>query len=58
MLLIYINNILVAALSANKVSWFKAKLNKRFKFKDLKGVSKVLSIRITYNKRNKTIYLN
>ena len=58
MLLIYIDNILAAALISKEVSWFDKILYKRFNSKDLGGVLKVLGIRITRNKRNKAIYLN
>jgi hypothetical protein len=58
MLLVYVDDILAAALISKEVSWFSKTLYKRFNSKDLGGVSKVLSIRITRNKRNKAIYLN
>ena len=58
MLLVYVDNILVAALISKKVSWFSKTLHKRFNSKDLGGVLKVLGIRITHNKRNKAIYFN
>jgi hypothetical protein len=58
MLLIYIDDILIATLIFKEVSWFNKTLYKRFNSKDLGGVLKVLGIRITYNKRNKVIYLD
>jgi hypothetical protein len=58
MLLVYINNILIAALTSKEVSWFSKTLYKRFNSKDLRGVLKVLSIRITCNRKNKVIYIN
>jgi hypothetical protein len=58
MLLVYIDDILVAALTSREVSWFGKTLYKRFNSKDLGGVLKVLGIKITCNKRNKAIYLN
>jgi hypothetical protein len=58
MLLVYINDILIAALISREVSWFGKILYKRFNSKDLGGVSKVLGIRITCNRRNKAIYLD
>jgi hypothetical protein len=58
MLLVYVNDILAAAPISREVSWFGKTLHKRFNSKDLGGVSKVLGIRITRNKRNKAIYLN
>jgi hypothetical protein len=58
MLLVYIDDILAATPTSREVSWFSKTLHKRFNSKDLGGVSKVLSIRITRNRRNKAIYLN
>ena len=58
MLLVYVDDILIAALISKEVSWFNKTLHKRFNSKDLRGVSKVLGIRITRNKKNKAIYLN
>jgi hypothetical protein len=58
MLLVYVDDILAAALTSREVSWFGKTLHKRFNSKDLRGVSKVLGIRITRDKRNKAIYLN
>ena len=58
MLLVYVDDILAAALISKEVSWFGKTLYKRFNSKDLKGVSKVLGIRITRNRRNKAIYLD
>jgi hypothetical protein len=57
-LLIYVDYILVAAPISKEVSWFSKTLYKRFNSKDLGGVLKVLGIRITYNRKNKAIYLN
>jgi hypothetical protein len=57
-LLVYVDDILTAALIFKEVSWFNKTLHKRFNSKDLEGVSKVLGIRITRNKRNKAIYLD
>jgi hypothetical protein len=58
MLLVYVDDILTAALISKEVSWFSKTLHKRFNSKDLKGVSKVLGIRITRDRRNKAIYLD
>jgi hypothetical protein len=58
MLLVYVDDILVAALISKEVSWFSKTLYKRFNSKDLGGVLKVLGIRITCDRRNKAIYLN
>jgi hypothetical protein len=58
MLLVYVDDILVAALISKEVSWFIKTLYKRFNSKDLGGVLKVLGIRITCDRRNKAIYLN
>jgi hypothetical protein len=58
MLLVYVDDILIAALTSKEVSWFSKTLYKRFNSKDLGGVSKVLGIRITRDRRNKAIYLD
>ena len=58
MLLVYVDDILTAALTFKEVSWFNKTLYKRFNSKDLKRVSKVLSIRITRNRRNIAIYFD
>ena len=58
MLLVYVDDILAAAPTSKEVSWFDKILYKRFNSKDLGGVSKVLGIRITRNKKNKAIYLD
>jgi len=58
MLLVYVDDILAAAPTSKEVSWFNKTLHKRFNSKDLKGVSKVLGIRITRDRRNKAIYLD
>ena len=58
MLLVYVDDILAAALISKEVFWFGKTLYKRFNSKDLRGVSKVLSIRITRDRRNKAIYFD
>jgi len=58
MLLVYVDDILAAALTFKEVSWFNKILYKRFNSKDLRGVSKVLGIKITRDKRNKAIYFD
>jgi len=58
MLLVYVDDILITVLISKEVSWFNKTLYKRFNSKDLKGVLKVLGIRITRDKRNKAIYFN
>jgi hypothetical protein len=58
MLLVYVDDILAAAPTSKEVSWFGKTLHKRFNSKDLGGVSKVLGIRITRDRRNKAIYLD
>jgi len=57
-LLVYVDDILIATLISKEVSWFSKTLYKRFNSKDLRGVSKVLGIRITRDRRNKAIYFN
>jgi hypothetical protein len=57
-LLVYVDNILIATLISKEVSWFSKTLHKRFNSKDLGGVLKVLGIKITRDRRNKAIYLN
>jgi hypothetical protein len=58
MLFVYVDDILAAAPISKEVSWFNKTLYKRFNSKDLRGVSKVLSIRITRDRRNKAIYFD
>ena len=58
MLFVYVDDILTTALISKEVSWFDKTLYKRFNSKDLKGVLKVLGIKITRDKKNKAIYFN
>jgi len=57
-ILVYVDDILFAAPSTTEVAWFDSKLSQRFKTKNLGGISKVLGIRITRDRKNKTIYLD
>ena len=57
-LLIYVDDIAVAAPTKSKIIWFHNKMLERFRTKDLGEISKILSIRITRDRLNKTIYLD
>ena len=57
-LLIYVDDIAVAAPTVSQITWFHKKMLERFRTKDLGEIGKILSIRITRDRANKTIYLD
>lgn len=58
MILVYVDDILVAAPKATDVNWFYEKLSERFRTKNLGAVDKILGIRITRDRKNRTVYLD
>ena len=58
MILVYVDDIICAAPTKKEVAWFGSKLSERFNTKNLGGISKVLGIRVTRDRKNKTIYLD
>jgi Reverse transcriptase (RNA-dependent DNA polymerase)/gag-polypeptide of LTR copia-type len=58
MILVYVDDIICAAPTKEEIAGFYSKLQERFKSKNLGGISKVLGIRTTRNRKTKTIYLD
>jgi hypothetical protein len=56
--LVYIDDILYTTPTKKEVTWFDSRLSERFKSKNLEGVSKILRIRITRDRKNRAIYLD
>lgn len=57
-LLVYVDDILLACKSADQISWFKLAFGKVFKIKDLGEVQKVLGIRVTRDRVKGTLRLD
>ena len=57
-LLIYVDDIAVAARTLDQVQWFKGEFSKVFKVKDLGEMKKILGIRITRNRRKRTLRMD
>lgn len=57
-LLVYINNIVATAKKKDEIDWFYKKLFERFNTKPLKEIYKILSIRVTRDRKNRTIYID
>ncbi|THC87825.1 hypothetical protein EYZ11_012731 [Aspergillus tanneri] len=55
---IYVDDLLIAAKNMQEIHKFKAKFAEYFNIKDLGGISKILGIRITRERSNRTIYLD
>jgi Reverse transcriptase (RNA-dependent DNA polymerase) len=58
MILVYVDDIIYAAPTKEEIASFYSKLQERFKSKNLGGISKVLRIQTTRNRKTKTIYLD
>lgn len=56
--IVYVDDILVAAASLDNVSWFKNQVAQRFKTKDLGEIEKVLGIRVARNRQEHTLCLD
>ncbi len=52
-LLLYVDDIVTAAKKTSNIDWFYSKLSTRFNAKDLGGISKILGIRVTRNRKGK-----
>lgn len=57
-LLVYVDDVLLASKSVDQVSWFKNAFGKIFKIKDLGEVQKVLGIRVTRDRVKGTLRLD
>ena len=58
LLLVYVDDIQVAAQSMQQVNWFKNEFKKVFKIKDLGEIDKILGIRITRNRKARTLRID
>lgn len=58
MLLIYVDDICIAAHFIDQVKWFKNEFQKMFKVKNLKKMKKILDIRVTRDRKNRTLRMN
>ena len=56
--LTYIDNIPIIALRLEDVLWFKRELSKVFKIKDLGKPTKILRIKLTRDRPNRTLKLD
>ena len=57
-LLVYVDDIPAAAQRQTELDWFYKVLSARFHAKNLGEISKILGVRVTRDRRNKTIYLD
>ena len=57
-LLVYVDDIAAAAENQAQIDWFSDMLHHRFKAKNLKEISKLLGMRITRDRKARTIYLD
>ena len=57
-LLLYVDDIPIAAKSKDQIQWFKNEFQKIFKIKDLGEMVKILGIRITRDRKKRTIRLD
>ncbi len=57
-LLVYVDDICVAAKALSQVQWFKDEFQKAFKIKDLGEMKKILGIRITRNRKKRTLRMD
>lgn len=55
---LYVDDLLIAARRLHKIHDFKRELSDRFKIKDLGEAKRILGIRITRDRKNRTIYLD
>ena len=58
MILLYVDDILIAFKQLNNILWFKSKFWKIFKIKDLREMKKILEINITCNRKARTLCMN
>lgn len=57
-LLVYVDDIAAAAEDAEQIKWFDQMLSRRFNTKNLGEIAKILGVRITRDRKHKTIYLD
>jgi len=57
-LLIYVDNIIVAAKKQGELKWFYKKLLRRFSAKNLGEINKILGARVTRNRKNRTLKID
>lgn len=57
-LLVYVDDIAAAAENAEQIKWFDQMLSRRFNTKNLGEIAKILGVRITRDRKHKTIYLD
>ena len=57
-LLVYVDDIPAAARQQEQLDWFYKILSTRFNAKNLGEISKILGVRVTRDRKNKTIYLD
>ncbi len=57
-LLVYVDDITAATKTTDQLDWFFKKLSGRFTVKNLREISKILGVRVTRNRTNRTIDLD
>ena len=57
-LLLYVDDIAAAAKKTSNIDWFYSKLSSRFNAKDLGGISKILGIRVTRNRKTRELFID
>jgi hypothetical protein len=57
-LLVYVDDISIAARSMKDINWFKDEFKKLFKVKDLGEIDKILGIKITRDRQNRTLRMD
>jgi hypothetical protein len=57
-ILVYVDDVLVAAKEQSQTGWFWTKLSGRFNAKNLGEVHKVLGVRVTRDRKHRTIFLD
>lgn len=57
-LVVHVDDMAVAAPKLEDIKWFKSKLSGMFKIKDLGEIGKILGVRVTRNRMNRTLILD
>ena len=57
-ILVYVDDVLAAAKEQSQTEWFWKKLSGRFNAKNLGEVHKVLRVRVSRERKHRTIFLN
>jgi hypothetical protein len=55
---LYVDDIATAARKTSNIDWFYSKLSTRFNAKDLGGISKILGIRVTRNRKMRELFID